>query len=86
MKAFILAMVCALLGACTSSSARPSCDEIAEACHDVGTSSFAAEECHVYAEATGRTENECRSRRAECINTCAHAEDAGSTGDSASDH
>ena len=74
----------ALLLACSSTTtpgaspdagpARPSCDRLAEDCHDV--SSAEGTKCHDLGHSTSATEDACKEAMDGCMAACAHS-DAG---------
>jgi hypothetical protein len=80
----LLSLAVALMacGGDDTSSAKPSCDEIAAACHDF--TSGPGHDCHEQAEAAATTEAMCASNKAACLAVCsANLADAGPTPDAA---
>jgi hypothetical protein len=47
-----------------------SCERIVEACHEKDTGSGEPHECHEFAEAEGRSDDECADREDDCLAAC----------------
>jgi hypothetical protein len=64
-------LACALMLSCSDNNATPAeCREIVDACHGADMGSAAMQECHEFAEESGRTADECSARRSECLEAC----------------
>ena len=72
-----LSAICGvLLAGCAASQShepdgeRPTCSQIAHACHEYDAQSATAHTCHLLGHAAGSSEEECIAQRDACIAAC----------------
>ena len=54
----------------SADSPRPTCQELASACHARDAESKAAHDCHIFFHAPENTEGACMAKRSECAAAC----------------